>query len=146
MPFSWRVGEVCLHAYEFTSLPSLLQRVGHEGTETDSMCLHAMLGRRVGSYRRYQLMASKENPRVAGCWSKAAVTSWGLFSPQGGFGYNSCPRIAHKQPPRGIKCEDLVGKNGSPCVGVPPTLYDRGQFRSPRAGTVGPKPRKRRLK
>lgn len=62
-----------------------------------------------------------------------------------GFCYNSCPTITHKQPPCGIKCEGLDGKNGSP-VCVPPTLYDRGQFRSPRAGTAGPKPCKRRLK
>lgn len=62
-----------------------------------------------------------------------------------GFCYNSCPDISHKQPPRGIKCEDLDGKNGS-SVCLPPTLYDRGQVRSPRAGAVGPKPCKRRLK
>lgn len=67
-----------------------------------------------GKRRRYQLMASKENRRVAGRWSKAPATCWGLFSPRaaggwgvGGFGYNSCPHIARKQPPRGIKCEDL---------------------------------------
>lgn len=43
---------------------------------------------------------------------------------------------------RGLRRQDWV----SWCVCGPPTLYDRGQFGSPRAGAVGPKPQREAIK
>lgn len=57
-------------------------------------------------------MASTEKARATGGRTKASATCCGSFSPRGALLYSS-PDITHKQPPEGIKREDLDGQNGA---------------------------------